>query len=80
MYDILFAAIGVVFFVISLYDDKWLGIMLNILSFTFFIAAAFHLAAFTEHYYYSYVMYSAAFIALVLAILRGVAILHKVVT
>ena len=78
MYDILFACIGVVFFALSLYDDKWLGIMLNILAFTFFMASAFHLVAFTDYHYYAYVMFGAGFISLVLAILKGVAILHRV--
>jgi len=76
MYDIVFACAGLLLFSLSLFDDKAIGIVLNIMSFMFFLASAIHLAVHTEYYYYSYVMFFPAFISLVLAILRSVDLLR----
>ena len=64
VYDILFACAGLLLFSLSLFDDRYIGITLNIMSFIFFIASAFHLIAFTDYYFYGYIMSGAGMISL----------------
>ena len=70
-----FGALASAFFMVSLFDDGAGGIVLNVFSAVFAMAAALHLAA-AEQPAYSWVLGALALFSLALAALRGAMLLR----
>jgi hypothetical protein len=75
MYDYLFGALCAAFFLASLFDEGAGGVLLNVFSFVFGIAAALHVVT-TEYYYFAWVWGGLAVFSLAIALLRGVMLLR----
>ena len=71
MYEVLFGALSAAFFLASLFDDEWGGIVLNVCC-TVFAFCAIICFSLTDLYVLSYAFWFLAFVSLVLAIVRGV--------
>jgi hypothetical protein len=76
VYDILFACGGFLLFSLSLFDDRIIGIVLNVMAFIFFFTSAFHIALYTSYPHYAYVVFGAGLISLVIALLRIMSVIR----
>jgi hypothetical protein len=77
VYDILFACGGFLLFALSLFDDRVIGIVLNVMAFILFFSSAFHIASYTSYPHYAYVLFGIGLISLVIALLRSVSVIRK---
>ena len=75
MYDYLFGALCAAFFLASLFDEGAGGILLNVFSSVFGMAAALHVST-TDYHYFAWVWGGLSVFSLALALLRGIMLLR----